>query len=291
MKAIDETVGIRREAGKVRMFCPKITMITVTLNSDKTLERTIKSVIKQKYDNLEYLIIDGGSTDHTIDIIRKYERYITHWVSEPDKGISDAFNKGIKMSTGEIIGIINSDDGLCAGALQTLAEEYEEDIDIYRGKIILWNTETGTKVIEKPSMHFPMVDINPHVSHQGTFVTKRAYDKYGLFDTDIKYAMDYDLLIRFEKMNVKMKYINHVMAYFTLGGVTYQPYSAERLRETDKIFKAYGATVWQRGLTVVFRGIKIAVKKIIPKDALLKMKYKKIGIADVESLGVAEDRN
>lgn len=273
------------------MFCPKITMITVTLNSDKTLERTIKSVIKQKYDNLEYLIIDGGSTDHTIDIIRKYERYITCWVSEPDKGISDAFNKGIKMSTGEIIGIINSDDGLCAGALQTLAGEYEEDVDVYRGKIILWNTETGTKVVEKPSMHFPMVDINPHVSHQGTFVTKRAYDKYGLFNTDIKYAMDYDLLIRFEKMNAKMKYVNYVMAYFTLGGVTYQPYSAERLHETDEIFKRYGATVWQRGLTVIFRGIKIAVKKIIPKDALLKLKYKKIGMADVESLGVAEDRN
>lgn len=88
----------------------KISVITITYNSEETLEDTIKSVISQEYDNLEYLIIDGGSKDHTLDIVQKYRDKIAVVVSEPDNGISDAFNKGIKLASGEIIGIINSDD-------------------------------------------------------------------------------------------------------------------------------------------------------------------------------------
>lgn len=265
-------------------FCPKISIITITFNSDKTLERTIQSIINQNYENLEYIIIDGGSTDHTIDIIRKYEEHIACWVSEPDKGISDAFNKGIRMSTGKIIGIINSDDGLCEGALDTLSREYEEDVDVYRGNIILWNTETGTKVKEIPSMHFSLTGIHVNISHQGTFISKMAYDKYGLYNTDLKYAMDYDLLIRFEKMNAKMKYINYLMAFYTLSGLTSTQYSVERMRERDKIVKSHGATIGHLLLYRVVRGTKILLKKIISKDTILKIKNKKIMLSDTELL-------
>ena len=101
---------------------PKISIITISFNSDKTLEDTINSVISQDYPNLEYLIVDGGSKDRTLDIVDKYRDKIDVVVSEPDKGISDAFNKGIQLATGEIIGIINSDDLLMPGALQEISD-------------------------------------------------------------------------------------------------------------------------------------------------------------------------
>lgn len=100
------------------MKSPKITIITVSYNSEETIEETINSVVNQDYNNLEYIIIDGCSSNGTMDIVNKYASKITRIVSEPDKGISDAFNKGIKYATGDLIGIINSDDLLVDGALK-----------------------------------------------------------------------------------------------------------------------------------------------------------------------------
>lgn len=113
---------------------PKLSVITITFNSVKTLERTIESVLNQGYENLEYIIIDGGSTDGTQEIIKKYKKVLGFWCSEPDKGISDAFNKGIKAATGDLIWIINSDDGLMPGAVNALMRQYSPEIDVYRGK-------------------------------------------------------------------------------------------------------------------------------------------------------------
>lgn len=251
---------------------PKISIITITYNSDKTLERAIQSVIKQNYNNLEYIIIDGGSTDGTLNIIKKYEKYISYWVSELDDGISDAFNKGIGKATGNIIGIINSDDGLCKGALDALVKEYREEIDVYRGNILLWNTETDTKVIEVPSMHFPLVGINVRVSHQGTFITKKAYEKYGVYEKKCRYAMDYELLLRFEKSGAKMKYINYLMAFYTLGGLTFTPYNSERIHENEMIIKLHGGKRWHIFLFKATLYAKLILKKFISKDMRLKIK-------------------
>lgn len=101
---------------------PKISLITISYNSKKHIEDTILSVTTQNYDNYEYIIIDGASTDGTLDIINKYQDKITTIITEPDKGISDAFNKGIRLCTGDIIGIINSDDILLPGALSVVAK-------------------------------------------------------------------------------------------------------------------------------------------------------------------------
>ena len=104
------------------MELPKISIITITFNSEKTLEETIESVLSQNYPNLEYLIIDGGSSDGTLEIVKRYKDKIDFVISEPDRGISDAFNKGIRYATGEIVGIINSDDLLLPDALHKVAE-------------------------------------------------------------------------------------------------------------------------------------------------------------------------
>ena len=159
---------------------PKISIITITFNSEKTLEDTILSVVNQDYDNLEYLIIDGGSKDNTLQVIEKYKEKIAVVISEPDKGISDAFNKGVKLASGDIIGLINSDDILCEDALLTVANSFSPEIDVYRGRTIIWNEQTGAKISCYPSMSFPLYKDIKAVNHQSTFIPKNAYEIWAL---------------------------------------------------------------------------------------------------------------
>jgi len=198
----------------------KISMITVSLNSEKTIEQTIKSVLEQDYANLEYIIIDGGSTDRTLEIVNQYKSKIDVIVSEKDNGISDAFNKGIRRATGDVIGIINSDDTLLHDALQAVADNYDDETDVYRGNIIFYNPQTGFTCREIPSMKFPKLPFFIHVAHQGTFVAKKAYDKYGVYDEKIKYSMDLDFLMRVYLAKGKMKKIDFDMATFRQGNTT-----------------------------------------------------------------------
>ncbi len=199
---------------------PKISIITVSFNSESTIEETLKSITSQDYDNLEYLIIDGGSTDSTLSIVDKYKARIARVVSEKDKGISDAFNKGISLATGDIIGIINSDDIMQPGTLRRLSEEYEESIDIYRMNVLIWNPVTDQKFQEIPSMSFPVTPLSIHVSHQGTFVSKSAYQRYGVFDVRLRYVMDRDFLTRCYQKGATFKYIDHDSSLYRMGGAT-----------------------------------------------------------------------
>lgn len=195
-------------------------MITPTFNSASTIERTINSVLSQNYPNLEYIIVDGASKDDTLKIVNKYKDKIACIISEPDHGISDAFNKGIKRATGDLIGIINSDDYLLPGALKTLNDVFDGQTDIYRGNIILKDPTTGFECIEKPSMHFPTMPFFIHVSHQGTFITREAYNKIGLYDESIRWSMDLDLLMRADKQHARFKHVDTPLAVFVAGGFT-----------------------------------------------------------------------
>ena len=105
---------------------PKISIVTVCLNSEKTIERTIQSVLSQSYNNIEYIIIDGGSTYGTLDIVNKYKDKVSYVISEKDNGVYDAFNKGLKVFTGELIGFVNSDDYLMPSAMNILCEYFNK---------------------------------------------------------------------------------------------------------------------------------------------------------------------
>lgn len=253
---------------------PKISIITITFNSEKTLERTIKSIIEQAYENLEYIIIDGKSTDTTLDIIKKYENKITKWISEPDKGISDAFNKGIQLATGDIIGIINSDDGLMPRALQILANNYEEDIDVYRGSVLLWKEETDTKTIEVPSMHINMVGIN-HIGHQSTFIKRSTYEKYGMYNTNCRYVMDFDLLLRFQNFSTKWKKIDAVLAFYTLGGITFSQYNSSRMEETKRVIRKNGGSWLTAQMFHIIKYLRILASKLLGKSLIMKIGNRK----------------
>ena len=253
-------------------YHPKLSIVTVCLNSVKTLERTIESVLNQDYKNIEYIVIDGGSTDGTLEIIKKYSNYITLWISEKDNGISDAFNKGIKFATGEIVGIINSDDCYREGAFKKLINAYDENIDIYRGNIIFWNTKTGNQVSEVPTIGMPLSGWKINVCHQGVFICRKAYEKYGLFDTDLKYNMDFDLLLRFEHAGAKSKYIDYDMAYFTMSGVTFSGFTKEQRLEMEGVIRKNGGNsldVWKYR---IIKYTKISLKKVIGIDRVLRMK-------------------
>lgn len=250
---------------------PKISIITITFNSEKTLQRTIDSILGQNYPNLEYIIVDGGSKDSTVDIIKSYANQISKWISEPDHGISDAFNKGIAMATGDVVAIINSDDGLLPGALDALAKEYEPGVDVYRGKVLLWKEDSDTKVEEVPSMHFTFGGMNK-ISHQGTFITKKAYKVYGDYDLQCKYVMDYDLLLRYQRAGAKFKYIDYTLAFYSLGGITFSKMTKKRLQEIERVMKKNGATSFDVLRYRITKMCKEIVKKFVSKESLMKIR-------------------
>lgn len=198
----------------------RISMITVAYNSSATIEKTILSVKNQCYPNLEYIIIDGGSTDGTQDIVRKHDDVVSVFVSEKDSGISDAFNKGIRYATGDLIGIINSDDYLLPNSLSVVAEEYDGVSDILMGNIFIEYGD-GKTVLEIPSKSFPIIPIFKHVAHQGMFVKKGVYENLGMYDINVRYPMDLEFLMRAYKSKVRFQYINKTLAVFCYGkGVT-----------------------------------------------------------------------
>lgn len=196
----------------------KITIITISYNSEKTIEETIKSVISQKYDNLEYIIIDGCSTDKTMDIVNKYRARIATIISEKDNGISDAFNKGVRAATGELICMINSDDLMNEDAAQIIANAYEKDIDIYYGDVI--SVDQYKNVIRRRPRKLERFIYSQPIYHQSTYISKNAYKKFGLYDTNLKMAMDYELLYKMYLGGAKFRYVDKALSTFSLQGLS-----------------------------------------------------------------------
>jgi len=179
---------------------PHIAIVTPSYNQGQFIEETIRSVLLQGYPNLEYIVIDGGSTDNSIDIIQKYAKFLTYWVSEPDRGQSDAINKGFARSTGEIMGWLNSDDYLAPSALFKLASYYQPGLHWWNGNAL--NLEPDNSLHSYPQLKHQISQ--NHILHAriiitqvSTFWTRELWDKVGSAVSDIHLAMDYDLWLRF----------------------------------------------------------------------------------------------
>lgn len=204
----------------------KCTIITVSYNSAETIERTIKSVLNQTYDNIEYIIVDGESKDDTVQIIKRYEEVFEgrlKWVSEPDDGLYYAMNKGIEMATGQLIGIINSDDWYEPDSVEIMVREFdtinsEKQSDnglVLYGKLRLWEGESEVNVTS--SDHTKLRE--KMIGHPTCFVSKSTYEKYGAFNTEYISAADYDLMLRFSEMGIRFKAVEEIIANFSLGGM------------------------------------------------------------------------
>jgi glycosyltransferase len=206
----------------------KISIITVCFNSEKTIRETIESVLSQRtngINEIEYIIIDGGSKDNTLSIINDYRDKIAQIISESDKGIYDAMNKGIRLSTGDIVGILNSDD-LFKGenVLTRVSNTFDHDpnIDAVYGDLFYFNTENPSKSIRfwKSKAYSPSFFDNGFViPHPTLFVRKQVYNKVGLYYSDFKISSDYEWMLRAFKVNkYRPYYINEVLVKMRMGG-------------------------------------------------------------------------
>ena len=201
----------------------KISVVTVTLNSRLHLAETIQSVLSQGYDDLEYLIVDGGSTDGTVDLIREQADRDPRirWTSEPDAGIADAFNKGIRRASGDLIGIINADDRYLPGALAAVAAAYaaHPDCDVFHGDMVRYEGETPLFLL-KPTPVETHIWREMPLNHPTTFVTRRAYERVGGFDRRFRVAMDYDLVLRLYRAGCRFWYLDQPLAAMRYGGAS-----------------------------------------------------------------------
>jgi len=200
----------------------KVSIIIATLNNRKELNKTLISASNQSYKNKEIILIDGGSIDGMVNLIKKYKSKITYWISEPDRGISDAFNKGVKAAKGDYIYFIGAGDFFWKDdVLEKVMEGVDPKIDMLVCGRINRTTEDGKRVLYTSSLNFKkwMLLYKMGLPHQGLFTNKKFFDKYGSFDLNYKFAMDYELLLRAYKEfpNVVMKDV--IVTAWKAGGV------------------------------------------------------------------------
>ena len=229
--------GLRKKRilKKDKKNLPLISVITVTLNSKKFLQQSINSVLNQSYKNYELIIIDGQSTDGTLDIIKKNKSKIDYWISEKDNGFSDAVNKGIKLSRGSIISILNSDDIFYKYALRTAVNYFNryKYIDFLFGSVIKYKLLHGYRPWK---IYWSFGFYTTHSI--GFFIRKKAQKKVGYYSTKYKYSADYDF---FYRMIVKYKLKgmatkkNEIFGKFRRGGISSKISFMDYLRETIKI--------------------------------------------------------
>ena len=202
----------------------KISVITVTYNSAKTISACISSVSAQNYNDIEHIIIDGGSTDRTVEIINSQPNRVKVIVSEPDNGIYDAMNKGINLATGEIIGMLNSDDVFYdLGVIENVAYAFQhQNIDCCFGNLVFFN-ETGKIVRKWNSKSFKKGSFAKSwtPAHPTFYCKKELYDNYGTYKTDYKIASDVELMLRFlEVKEVRSIFLDKYLVKMMAGGVS-----------------------------------------------------------------------
>lgn len=208
----------------------KVSVITPCLNSEKTIRDTIEHVLHQTYPNIEYIMVDGASTDSTVEIIKEYEPLFhgrMRWISEKDRGIYNAMNKGIKMSTGQLIGIINSDDYYELDAVEKVVSAVSDDkYQVLYGYLRVWDKKGRSKVSIASHENLK----NEMIPHPTCFLKRAVYVKYGLYWEHFKVVADYDLMLRLHgKKDVTFTMVKNVIANFRIGGKSYEPqYYIER---------------------------------------------------------------
>lgn len=203
----------------------KISIITATYNSSTTLRDTMESVLSQNYSNWQHIIVDGGSMDNTLEIIKKYEPKYNgrlKWISERDRGLYDAMNKGIAIADGDIIGILNSDDFYAdTNVLRTIANGIENK-DVVYGDLVFVNPENSDLIIRKwkGSQYVPGAFMKGwHPAHPTFYARKKLFEKSGCFDISFDVSADFELMLRFlEKEKASSKYIPKTFIKMRLGG-------------------------------------------------------------------------
>lgn len=246
-KSKDSPGGGTRTKGEQKVSPPGkplVSVVTVVFNGDRHLEQAIGSVLAQSYDNIEFIVVDGGSTDGTLDIVRRFEDRIDRWISEPDRGIYDAMNKGIAMSTGDMIGFLNADDWYEPGTIEAAARAHNspgEENSVIAGAWNLVFEDIGLTVRAAPSLKF---HLGMPLSHQALFVPKGVYKTVGKYDLQYRYAADLDMVLRLSARGVRFRFLDSVLVNFRTTGAS-ERHFLESGREASGIIRKYQPfTTW-----------------------------------------------
>ena len=242
----------------------KISIITITFNSERYLEQTITSVMNQSYQDIEYIIVDGGSTDRTLAIIEKYNDHIDRWVSEPDKGIADAMNKGLNLATGDYTLFLHSDDYLISNkSIDEAAKHMKSSKNIIMFNIILEGN--GNKLVCKPRGFIWLINFKTCVYHQSVFCSKKLFDKIGTFDTSFRIVMDYDFFLRAYRAKCSVKYVDFTLSLMRLVGLSSQQSwqdLQERFDEEKKVHAKNCKNTWMRMLYKIYWTLYLPYRRI-----------------------------
>ncbi|MBI2524625.1 MAG: glycosyltransferase [Candidatus Rokubacteria bacterium] len=202
---------------------PLVSVVTVVRNGAPYIEETLRSVISQTYPRIEYIVIDGGSTDGTVEIIKRYEDRIARWVSEPDGGIYDAINKGIRIATGDLIGVVHGDDYYCPDAVDAVVQAararpetgifygYLDMVSALDGRVVFTKKTTAEEILP------PKLDM---IGHPTWFVRADVHRRHGLYDPRFRIGADRDFILRALLGGEKAHQLPRTIAYFRLGGVS-----------------------------------------------------------------------
>lgn len=200
----------------------KISIITVVLNNKKTIEKAIKSVISQSYKNIEYIVVDGKSTDGTLDIIHKYQKYISKFISEKDNGIYDAMNKGAKMATGDLVFFLNSDDIFFDNyVIEKIVEVFSRNnqYDYFYGGVVsrgIFNSGQDNIFLQEITDF--LIKMGQNIPHQSLFVKRELFDEIGMFNTKLSVNADYDFDCRLVKEGKKGFFVKFLISYYDQNG-------------------------------------------------------------------------
>lgn len=225
----------------------KVSIITSCFNRETTIRDAIESVISQNYPNIEYIVIDGASNDKSIEIIKQYQQHIAKFISEKDKGMYEAINKGIKQATGDIIGLVHSDDFLYSkDTITHIVQQFERTgadliygnglfVDFYNTNKIIRNWKSG--VYSKKKIRYGWLPLHPTV-----YIKKDCFQQLGLYDESFKIAADSDLLIRYlYESNLKISYLDEYIIKMRMGGLSTNPKKIKQKWSEDlKLYRNHG---------------------------------------------------
>jgi glycosyltransferase involved in cell wall biosynthesis len=217
---------------------PLLSIVTVVRNGERHIEQAIRSIHAQGYDNVEHIIVDGGSTDRTLEIVRGYEERIDFWVSEPDRGIYDAMNKGIELARGDLVGLLNSDDWYEDEALAEVARIHtagggQDRVIAGKWRIVL--DRMNLAIEATPSFRFYT---GMPLCHQAMFVPRAAYASVGLYDAGYRYAADLDMALRLYTSRIPFVFSEKVLVHFRATGASDRHYR-ESVREASGIIRKH----------------------------------------------------
>ena len=251
---------------------PPISIITVAYNSESTISSSIESMINQSFQNFEYIIIDGASADNTNKIIEKYRHVLNDkliHISEPDKGIYDAMNKGIKLAKGELIGILNSDDYYLENTLETVYNAFlkTDRRTVITGEMI-FKSNAGEQLLRTDKKRF-LRKIKHHkngVRHPATFVPKTIYEKIGLFNLDLKIYADSEFIIRTHRNGEKFLFISKPLTVMCDGGISNSKGTMRKIvKDKTKILKIYCKNPIFRLFYITETIVILTIKEFLPR--------------------------